>query len=318
MRQIALLFVTVILMPLISLAQNDTAEAEEETFWESGGEFNATFQQVGLSNWAGGGQSTVAIGGVVSGFWSYDDTTKIRWENNLEISYGISRIGSSENASFTKTKDNLIYTSRFGRKLSQNIYLSGLADFRSQLAQGFRSVQVNDSVRDDKLVSRFMAPGFLIASLGLTYSPVKRKLTDNIVKPDKKDGNFFAISVSPFSGKFTFVLDEQLARNDLFNTEGKNVRAEAGSSLTLGIRRKVLENVVFTSNLNLFAGYEEFQNVDFNLESLLVMRVTKYIVSNISLQMIYDDDISVERDDGSIGPALQVQNAINVGFSYGF
>jgi len=76
--------------------------------------------------------------------------------------------------------------------------------------------------------------------------------------------------------------------------------------------------VVFGSNLNLFAGYEEFQNVDFNLESLLVLRVNKYIVSNISLQMIYDDDINVERDDGSIGPALQVQNAINVGFSYGF
>lgn len=305
-------------LPFFVQAQDEQPDNEEDSFWDSGGEFNATFQQVGLSNWAGGGQSTIALGGVASAFWSYDDTTTRRWENSLEISYGISRIGGSEDTRFTKTKDNLIYTSRYGRKLSKNWYLSGLGDLRTQIAQGFRLVQVNDSLQDERLVSSFMAPGFLIASLGLTYSPEKRKLTDNSINAKKKEGNYFALSLSPFSGKFTFVLNEQLAENDLFNTGGAKVRAEAGASMTLGVRRKVLDNVVFGSNLNLFAGYEEFQNVDFNLESLLVLRVNKYIVSNISLQMIYDDDINVERDDGSIGPALQVQNAINVGFSYGF
>lgn len=317
MRMVFLLVCLLTGLPYFAHAQQGE-EKEEDSFWESGGEFRATFQQVGLSNWAGGGQSTIALGGVFSAFLSYDDTTRRRWENSLEIGYGISRIGSSEDSRFTKTQDNFIYTSRYGRKLSKNLYLSGLADFRTQMAQGFRIEQVNDSVQDEKLVSRFMAPGFLIASLGVTYSPVRRKLTDNSVDANKKDGNFFALSLSPFSGKFTFVLDDQLVENDQFNTAGRNVRAEAGASMTLGVRRKVLENVVFSSNLNLFAGYEEFQNVDFNLESLLVLRVNKYIVSNISLQLIYDDDISVERNDGSIGPALQAQNAINVGFSYGF
>lgn len=317
MRTLFLWITLVISLPYFACAQQED-ENKEDSFWESGGEFNATFQQVGLSNWAGGGQSTIALGGVVSAFLSYDDTTRRRWENSLEISYGISRIGSSEDARFTKTKDNLIYTSRYGRKLSKNLYLSGLADLRTQIAQGFRMVQVSDSVQDEQLVSSFMAPGFLIASLGLTYSPVKRKLTDNSVDAKQKDGNYFALSLSPFSGKFTFVLNEELAESDQFNTDGRPIRAEAGASMTLGVRRKILENVVFSSNLNLFAGYEEFQNVDFNLESLLVLRVNKYIVSNISLQLIYDDDINVERDDGTIGPALQAQNAINVGFSYGF
>jgi len=303
-------------LPFFVQAQDE--QTEEDTFWESGGEFSTTFQQVGLSNWAGGGQSTIALGGAMSAFLSYDDTTRRRWENSLEISYGISRIGSSDDSRFTKTKDNFVYTSRYGRKLSRNLYLSGLADLRTQLAQGFRIVQVNDSIQDEELVSRFMAPGFLIASLGLTYSPVKRTLTDDSIDPNKKDGNYFALSLSPFSGKFTFVLDDDLVAGNQFNTEGRNVRAEAGASMTLGIRRKLLENVVFSSNLNLFAGYEKFQNVDFNLESLLVLRVNKYILANISLQMIYDDDISVERDDGSMGPALQLQNAINVGFAYGF
>jgi hypothetical protein len=303
-------------LPCLVRAQDDNNE--ENSFWESGGELNANFQQVGLRNWAGGGQSTIALGGVASTYWSYDDTTAHRWENNLEIAYGISRIGDEDDSRFTKTKDNLIYTSRYGRKLSGNWYLSGLADLRTQIAQGFRLVEVNDSLQDESLVSRFMAPGFLIASLGLTYSPAERKLTDNSINAKRKEGNYFALSLSPFSGKFTFVLDEQLVQDELFNTGGAKVRAEAGASMTLGVRRKVLENVVFSSNLNLFTGYEEFQNIDFNLESLLILRVNKYIVSNISLQLIYDDDINVERDDNTVGPALQVQNAINVGFAYGF
>ncbi|MFP4089872.1 MAG: DUF3078 domain-containing protein [Cyclobacteriaceae bacterium] len=299
-------------------AQADTTATEkEESFWETGGEFSATFQQVSLSNWAGGGQSTLALGGVVSFFWSYDDTVSRRWENSLEISYGIARVGKSD-ARFTKTRDNIIYTSRYGRKLSRHLYLSALTDFRSQIAQGFNIIQLNDSISDDVLTSEFMAPGFLVTSLGLTYSPAERKLTDQNIKPGKKEGNYFALTLSPFSGKFTFVLNDRLAESDQYNTDGKNVRAEAGSSLTIGFRRKVLENVVFTSNVNLFSNYEKMQNIDVNLESFLVLRVSKYIVSNVSLQMIYDDDIDVRRDDGSRGPALQVQSAINVGFAYGF
>lgn len=317
MRTIFLGVILLAHLPILTSAQQED-ETQDSTFWKSGGELNATFQQVGLSNWAGGGQSTIALGGVFSAFLSYDDTTRRRWENSLEISYGISRIGSSEDARFTKTKDNLVYTSRYGRKITEHLYLSTLLDVRTQIAQGFKIEQINDTIQDERLVSQFMAPGFLIASLGLTYSPAKRKINIGKIDAKKREGNYFALSLSPFSGKFTFVLNEQLVESEQFNTNGRRVRAEAGASMTLGVRRKLLDNVVFSSNLNLFAAYEEFQNVDFNLESLLVLRVNEYIVSNISLQLIYDNDINVERDDGTAGPALQVQNAINVGFAYGF
>jgi hypothetical protein len=298
-----------------ALAQD--ADTEEESFWKTGGEFNFTFQQVALSNWAGGGRSSLALGGVMSTYLTYDDTTSRRWENRLEVSYGISKIGD-DNDRFIKTKDNLIFTSRYGRKLSSRLYLSGLIDFRSQIAQGFKFVQLNDSVSDAVLASEFMAPGFLVTSLGLTYSPKKRNLIEEDKKAQKQEGNYFALTLSPFSGKFTFVLNDDLVASEQYNTEGKSVKAEAGSSLTVSLRRKIWENVIFNTNLNLFSAFENFQNVDVNLESLLILKVNKYIMSNISLQLIYDDDINVQRDDGTQGPALQMQNAINVGFSYGF
>lgn len=295
----------------------DVDTDEEESFWKTGGEFNVTFQQVALNNWASGGKSSLALGGVTSVYLTYDDTTQRRWENQLVVNYGISKIGDDTDR-FIKTKDNLIFTSRYGRKLSTYLYLSGLADFRSQIAQGFKFVQLNDSVSDAQLVSEFMAPAFLVTSLGVTYSPKKRNLIEEDKKAQKQGGNYFALTLSPFSGKFTFVLNEALVANEQYNTEGKRVKAEAGSSLALGISRKIWENVIFNTNLNLFSAFESFQNVDMNLESLLILKVNKYIMSNISLQLIYDDDINVQRDNGTEGPALQMQHAINVGFSYGF
>ncbi|MDF9800301.1 hypothetical protein OKW21_005564 [Catalinimonas alkaloidigena] len=317
MKSFCLSVIALCIFPLSQvLAQQDDQE-EEDSFWNKGGGFSATFQQVALNNWAGGGKSSLALGGIMSAFLTFDDTTKRRWENRLEISYGLSRIGEDAER-FIKSKDNLIFNSRYGRKLNERYYLSTLLDFRSQIAQGFKSEQVNDSISDDVKVSEFMAPGFLVASLGMTYSPKQRKLIEENDKVQKREGNYFAITLSPFSGKFTFVLDDTLAARNQYNTEEKKVKAEAGSSLTMGIRQELFKNVVFNTNLNLFAAYEKFQNVDVNLESLLVLRVNKYIMSNISLQLIYDDDTDVERDDGTIGPALQLQNAINVGFTYGF
>lgn len=294
-------------------------EEQEDDFseWSKGGGLSATFQQVSLSNWAGGGSSSMALGGIMSGYIIFDDTVRRRWENRLEVSYGLSRIGETTSR-FVKSKDNVIFNSRYGRKLSEHYYLSTLLDFRTQVAQGFRTETINDSIADDVKVSEFMAPGFLVASLGVTYSPIQRKLIEENQKAQKREGNYFAITLSPFSGKFTFVLNEELAERDQYNTEGRPVKAEAGSSMSMGIRQELFKNVIFSTNLNLFAAYEKFQNVDVNLESLLVLQVNEYIMSNISLQLIYDDDTDVERDDGTVGPALQLQNAINVGFTYGF
>ncbi len=300
-------------------------------YWSTGGAFNATFQQVSLQNWAGGGSNSLALGGVASVFVVYDDTVKRRWENNVELNYGIGRIGGKENP-FTKTNDNILLVSRYGRKLVPRFYLLTLLDFRSQITQGFRYEAVNDSTRNATKIAEFMSPGFLITSLGITYSPTRKKLLlkrrrngeeeeeegeeDKIKKQKMRD--YFAVTLSPFSGKFTFVLNDKLAALDLYGTNGENVRAEIGSSLTVMLRKNLFKNVSVSSNLNLFSGYRQPENIDVNFETLLVLKVNEFIAANVALQLVYDDDINIEREDGTTGPALQVQNAVNVGLSYEF
>ncbi len=316
------------LLFLTAWAQGGATDSVPQ-YWNAGGSFNSTFQQVSSANWAGGGQNTLSLGAVASLFAVYDDTVRRRWENNLELGYGLGRIGGRENA-FVKTNDNLLLVSRYGRKLATRFYLSALLDFRSQLAQGFRYEQVNDSVQNVTQISEFLSPGFLIASLGITYSPTRKKVLlkrradgkedDDDDAKDRKDKarDYFSVTLSPFSGKFTFVLNDELVALDLYGTEGENVRAEIGSSLTLVVRKRLVENVTVSSNLNLFSAYQQPENIDLNSQTTVVLRVNKFLAANVALQLIYDDDINVEREDGSMGPALQVQNAVNVGLSYGF
>ena len=299
-------------------------------YWNTGGSFNATFQQVSLQNWAGGGRNSLSVGAIASVFMVYDDTVRRRWENNVELNYGIGRIGGKE-LPFLKTNDNILLVSRYGRKLAPHYYLSTLLDVRSQITQGFRYEQVNDSVQTATQISEFMSPGFFVASLGVTYSPTRKQLLlkrkkdgkeelddDEDKEKKQKRRDYLAVTLSPFSGKFTFVLNDELAALDLYGTDGKNARAEIGSSLTVILRKNLFENISVSSNLNLFSAYQQPQNIDVNFETLLMLKVNKFIAANVSLQLIYDDDINVEREDGSIGPALQVQNAVNVGLSYGF
>lgn len=318
-----------LLLFLASQAQESATDSVPQ-YWNAGGSFNSTFQQVSSANWAGGGQNALSLGAVASLFAVYDDTVRRRWENNLELGYGLGRIGGRENA-FVKTNDNLLMVSRYGRKLAKRFYLSALLDFRSQLTPGFRYEQVNDSVRNATQTSEFLSPGFLITSLGITYSPTRKKVLlkrrangqeedDDGGDKDRKDRarDYFSVTLSPFSGKFTFVLDDELVALNLYGTEGENVRAEIGSSLTLVVRKRLVENVTVSSNLNLFSAYQHPENIDLNFQTVVVLKVNEFLAANVALQLIYDDDINVKREDGSSGPALQVQNAVNVGLSYVF
>lgn len=274
--------------------------------WSHSGEFTVNFQQVALSNWAGGGEGSIAIGSLANFGALYDDLIN-RWETNFEIAYGVNRQGGEKNR-FIKTDDNILLMSSYGRKITPNVDLSSVLDFRTQVAQGFDYVEAGQEgeTTDPVLISRFMSPAYLKAHIGLTYYPEAGNNSDNS----------FSMSLSPFAGKFTIVADDVLVAKDLFGVEpGKNIRAEGGSNLSIALHQNIVENIRIKSNLDLFSNIEKFQNVDVNFQALLYLRVNDYIKSTISSQLIYDDDINITRDDGSVGPAIQFKNVINVGFS---
>ena len=87
--------------------------------WKKGGSFSATFANVGLSNWAGGGQSSIALGAILN-LTATRKTEKSTWENILLVQYGMARVGKSDFNLFKKTDDNFQFDSKYSYNLGKN------------------------------------------------------------------------------------------------------------------------------------------------------------------------------------------------------
>ncbi|MBS0010495.1 MAG: DUF3078 domain-containing protein [Bacteroidales bacterium] len=292
MKHIILLTLS-LFMVFHAIAQDTTAT---EGPWKYKGMASLNFSQVSLTNWAQGGESSYAINGLSALSLNYSKDNN-SWANSLDIGYGIQKIGEKE---ASKTDDHIDLISKYGRKMSGNWFLSGMLNFKTQFTEGYKQTETGRVV-----ISDFLSPGYVILSIGMEY---------------KKDDSFF-ISLSPVSGKVTIVVQDSLSNAGSFGVEaGEKSRAEFGGLVKIGINRDIMENVNFTSTLDLFSNYlDKPQNIDISWKAMLNMKINQYLSANISAHVIYDDDIaSVDADGVPGGPKVQFKEILGVGFSYKF
>ncbi len=281
------------------LAKADEKKADG---WLKGGTIGLNFSQVALSNWAGGGQNTIAANGLVSLFANYKKG-KEAWDNSLDLAYGLTSLDAGP---FFKSDDRIELNSKYGRQLKDGSkwYYGALLNFRSQFADGFATPT------DTTVISKFMSPGYLTFALGFDYKPNKE----------------FSLFLSPLSSKVTFVMDDGLAAVGAYGVDtNKNVRFELGGLIQAKYQKDIMENVRLTTSLQLFSNYlDRPENIDVFWETLLSMKVNKFITASIGTTLIYDHDIdiAVDRDGDGInegtGPRLQFRQALNIGLSYKF
>lgn len=258
--------------------------------WKTGGAVGLNFNQVGLKNWSGGGENSLAVNGLVNLFANMKKD-KISWDNTLELGYGLVKQGS---LGVRKSDDKIVLTSKFGREAIEHWSYTGLLDFRTQFASGF-----DYKTTPKSKISEFMSPAYLMLSLGAEFKP---------------NDNFFAL-ISPVTGKMTFVLDDTLSHYGAYGVDpGKTVRTELGWNINSVYKRKLMENTDFQTKLNLFSSYKDLKHIDVNWENMLLLKVNKYITSTVSTNIIYDNDI--KDSDGKA--KWQLKEVIAVGFLYNF
>ena len=283
-----LLFLPVFILSQSLLAQQNPADsAAADSTWVYGGSVAVNFSQVNLDNWAGGGQSSIAAGTLINLGATYTKGKSL-WENRLDIAYGIMRQGEEEDDEFRKTDDLFNIVSKYNYRVDSKIYITALADFRTQLNAGYQYTEVNGEV-NRTLISEFLAPGFLVSSIGATY----------------KEGKAFSLTLSPFTSKLTFVMNDRLSNAGAFGVDpGESIRSEFGAALRTQYEKEIYTNMNFRTNLNLFSNYGDFTHTDVNWEGLLALKVNKFIQSTIAAQLIYDHDVIQK---------AQWRNSINVG-----
>lgn len=282
-------------------------EVEKEIFWKTGGNYNLNIQQVTLSNWAAGGSSTFAFNTGMSLFANYKKDKKV-WDTQLNINLGFSR--QADRAFETrKTNDNFHFVSNYGRELSDLYFLSTQLDARTQIMPGYKYSKPSGSDSEQRTkISDLLSPGYVQSSTGLNY------------RRTYEDKSKLSVILSPFTGRFTIVLDDSLSRAGAFGVvPGENVRAEAGMSLAASVDNvQLMNNVTWKADLNLFSNYEVFGNMVVNFNSNIRMKVNRFISTRIGTIIIYDEKVFVKQDDGSSKQAIQLQNLINFGISLDF
>ena len=302
MKKSLLCIVSIIMTTTLALAQE-----VPPSNWTRNGSANLNFSQSHRSNWAAGGESALNTGGRFIYQANYAKA-KHKWNTNLDVGLGYSIIGKNK---AIKTDDKLEFNSMFGLKATEQLFYSLSLSFKSQFTDGFD--YKTDSTTP---ISRFMAPAYLTLGLGMDWFQSKH----------------FEVNFSPVTARITFVNDQDLAdlgafgvdpaeydANNMKTKDGKTSRFEFGGKLTAKLNYDIAKNVNFSSKLELFSDYlKDAQNVDVDWQNFITMKVNSWLNANITLHMIYDDDILINDKDGKAGPRTQLKEVFSLGLSYNF
>jgi hypothetical protein len=299
-----ILLLSVIFYSFISVSQGSAVKVTNLVFKDSIAS-NWKFKAIGklngtsasFSNWNAGGQNSISWIAMFDAQANYKKN-KFRWENGMNLAYGQNKILVN---SWAKTDDIISVFSKIGYEIIKSLEIAMLNDFKSQF----------DLSRDadGNLLSKFMAPGYLIDAFGVEYKP----------------NTHFQIFASPFTSKMTFVNDFSLSQAGAFGVEpNKSLRSEFGAFVKFVYNDEIAKNVIFKGKLEMFSNYlDNPQNIDINLEALFNFKINKWLAASWSFNMIYDDDIDISvLDDTGLeiakGPRAQIKNVIGLGFSYSF
>ncbi len=295
--KISLLFVFLSVLAYTSNAQDkDTSKN-----WTNGGVISLNASQVSFTNWAAGGENSISANGFLNLFSNYKKG-KTTWDNTLDLGFGMMKQGFDEESTYYKTDDKIELSSKYGRYAFEHWYYTGLVSFKTQFADGFKSI------KDTTKISAFLSPGYLNISIGMDY------------KPNDK----FTLYMSPLSGKTTFVRDTMLSNAGAYGvTPGENVRYEFGGYIKAQFKANLADNITYVTKLDLFSNYlEKPQNIDVNWDNLVTFKINEFFAANVHLTMLYDDDtkVSVDRDGDGVydgkSAKIQLKQLFGIGITY--
>ena len=307
MKKISIILV-VLLATVVANAQTDSTKN-----WSLGGDVGFNTAQVGFTNWAQGGQNSIA-GMTFLHLYANYKKDKWAWDNFTNLEYGLMQQGSDV---MKKSDDLLEIGTKLGHKASEHWYYAAQASFKSQFSKGY---DYDNYVDQNIYISDFMAPAYILAGLGMDYKP-----NDNL-----------SLYLSPATVKYIIVNDDTLSKYGAFGVQKEEIdidgnfiasektRLEIGAYLKFMYKKEIAKNVDFLTTLELFSDYlDNPQNVDVDWKIEILMKVNSFLNASIKTHLIYDDNIDIagpKDADGNIsyGPKTQFKESISVGLIYKF
>jgi hypothetical protein len=304
------LLLAVLLMPALFVAAQDetvkklqsdadkTIKKDEDTLqrtWRKGGIYGLNLSQGSLNNWAAGGDDfSLSLNSMLTAYAFYKKG-KASWDNTLDFNLGFVKTTSLGNR---KNDDRIDILSKYGHALTSKWNVAALFNFRSQFFKGYTYTENSKT-----LSSNFLAPAYVLLSLGLDFKPTKN----------------FSLFMSPVTARWVIVKDDSLAAKRLYGVDsGKHSRSEFGAFVSANYIKQFNKIVSYKGRLDLFSNYKHNPDkVDVYMTNLLAVKLSKVLSATWNVDLIYDDDVRLFGDDGR-SPALQLKSLVGIGLLVNF
>ncbi len=245
-------------------------------YWKTKTNFGINLNQAAFSdNWSAGGVNSIALGSVLNYKSEYNKDGR-NFTSELLLQYGkLKNKGQLER----KTNDRIFFDNKAALPLSKNWNFFGSVSFESQFDAGYIYGKDADKNETRKIISKFMAPGYLTESVGVEYKPVK----------------YFSVRFGTGTARQTFLLDTTLYKNNPknFGVEiGKRFKNELAFQSVADFDKDIAPNLNLKMRYLLFASYENISNIDQRLDVTVIAKVNRLVNVTVGATALYDDNFS--------------------------
>ena len=114
--------------------------------------------------------------------------------------------------------------------------------------------------------------------------------------------------ISPVGARWVLKVDEDFFNVPKFGVDSaKKSNLEFGAYITAMYRADITKWASYTGRIDLYSNYKRNpQNVDLFMTNLLTMKFNKILATNLSLDLIYDDDAKKR---------LQIKEVLGIGLT---
>ena len=260
-------------------------ESLDTNGWKLSGNFILNLNQGALSNWVAGGEQNVLGVNSILNYGINFRHGKNTWDNFFDLALGFQNATSF--GKFRKIDDRIDITTKYGHQINKHLYAGLLANFNTQSLAGY-----DYSVEPNKKISNFLTPGKIILSPGFDFKTKER----------------FSLFFSPATVRWVLKNDDDFFSIAKFGVDSaRKANTEIGSFVTAKYSATLSRWASFRTRIDLFSNYKRHpENVDVLMNNLLTMKFTKILATNISLDLIYDDDVKKR---------LQLKEILGVGLT---
>ena len=258
---------------LVSLGLVHPTVAQTDSTWHADATGKMAFTQAGFYRWHDGGTSSLALSAGLTAEFTRSGIN-VKQSHAFRLAYGVVKQNAS---SLRKAEDLLHIRSAFtllAGSFDGRFQPAVTVDFRSQFADGFAYNAPRPEGTPAPRISAFLSPATLTQSLGLNYEAVP-----------------WAQLRSGLAAKETIVAERKL-RPRYKVQENQSVRWEAGLSGLILIDTGLFTNVHMKHSLQVFASFNQVGAPDLLSETLITMKVNRWLQVNAEYTAQLDRDVS--------------------------